>query len=462
MKLISKVILSVLLLSACQPSDKKIRPDKPKADVQKPAEEKAPEKNPPVSEEAGNTPTPPPAPVPVPLPVPVPPSPQAPAQVSPNAPKENVDFVFLEPKDLQEIGAVAFSYFGQDLDSALTPYSAIKDHAPFKSASFNGQLDKAQFKIEFEGAEPLEFNNVKIKLNKEGRGGNGEYGLLAMCVGADCAIIIATVSIRIDGQYAYNLPLFFKRVAPGKYLEAYRKKGQETPTEELPQSEAPPQLKVANQLTTLVLENSEQMIKLIKTRMRELNAVYSSMFFSRLSKGTVPTEFEKKGDELHFQVTATFLPTRQKFLNPVTNKQDTADVYDKVDLNFEGTMKDKEVSVYQATAETNLSVIPLKGTDLFLLLYDKKNFEALLPGENRGMSAQACSVLVENGTTYHECYLISSSEIAGTMALESKADGPIYIKDGVIVDKVPPPEKNNNDSGNSLKSVISNALKSAK
>ena len=54
------------------------------------------------------------------------------------------------------------------------------------------------------------------------------------------------------------------------------------------------------------------------------------------------------------------------------------------------------------------------------------------------MAAIICSIVVENTATYYACELMPSSTVLGTIAWEGKADGPIYVKDGEIIDKAPP------------------------
>jgi hypothetical protein len=325
------------------------------------------------------------------------------------------DFVYLNRDDVREIAPVIHSYFENYLQ-VLQPI-VNGDYSPVKSASLVGPIGKAQFNIEFANGEKIDFRNVKIQLNKEGRGGFGEYGLIAVCVGSDCNKIFATLSVREDGDFVYNWPLMFKLV-DGVYKPAFQKAGENyDESENETETKAPPQLVVKNLVEAKIEEHMNSVVNIIRDRMEKKDAAYSGEFFLGLQTVQAQFEFEKNADELTFSVSAHY-----------------GDHYRRKDLDFKGTVGAPAV-IRSEEAKTSLEVIPVDGTDLILFLFDQEEYRSsVLPEVNRGMAAYVCSVVVENNAAFHDCRLFSTSYVFGTIVLEGKVHGPIFVRPGQIVD----------------------------
>ncbi len=404
MKLTLQILIALSFLIACQPADKKLRPPKPS---QKEAPDKKDEKQEPPKEEGKKPPQ---------AEVPAKPEPKE----DPNAPKENIDFVYLESKDIHDLGTVVYHYFGSAAGEALEPIVA-EGRPVVKKASFNGVLSKSQFAIELSNGDTLDFNNVKLELNKEGRGGYGEYNLIAICVGSTCDRVFVSLFIRESGGFVFNWPLIFKKTPNGKYLPAFQKKGmvlEDAPGEE----QAPPQFRVANQMVEIYQKHEKDVLNIIHEQMKQWDAVYSSLFFHGLNKPAVETDFKVTGSEIEFAVQAHYI-----------------EPFKRDNLNFSGIFKNEKLSLSDEKAKTTFVMAPVAGEKLFVLMFYQTSFKSLLPHETKGMSAIVCSTLVDNGATYHTCDLMPSSTVLGTIALEGKVGGPFYVKDGEILDKLPPP-----------------------
>lgn len=333
-------------------------------------------------------------------------------------------FVDLDFDETYSTLTILGKYFGQNSEGMMSPILAIGTRIEEYSYELTGSFEKADLSLKKKDQEVVKFSDVQLNLKEPIRGQQGNYILVASCIGAECEIVSASIFQKAGEKVSENIPVLFKKVEgvykPAKFMEmkAFAAELESKQKDAQDPAKAPPQMKVAYLLATNTNKHQVSVLSQIRKQMKDQNHIYSARLFTNMKSRSCDPEIKFENSKVSFVNSCEFIELESRKAI-VFNGSLLPDLTNLV--STEGM----KLSIATIKEETDL----VKGTGFYLLTYLNENFKSPIANTKSAIQSRLCQVLVEKDVSYTECEFVPSSVVLDAMVLEGHFDGPFYNGD---------------------------------